>query len=241
MRKYKKTVKVLSIIFVVLAVMVAMIIGYCIHTTSHNEEEVEASVEESSSVTKTYITNDGTEYEATYDQFNRLSSIEKLDNPTKNPFSIPLVFNDTVLNKPEEPVETVEEVDSPVYQTPEYPDEQSNDEFEYLIADDFKLTHYCHCALCCGKAGQPTASGRMPELGVTVGVDPKLIKLGSYLRIEIPDGNGGYTVYRAKARADDTGGAVKGNKIDVFVGSHQEAINLGVIRNARVYLIGEQK
>ena len=48
-------------------------------------------------------------------------------------------------------------------------------------------------------------------------------------------------MYRAKARADDTGGAVKGNKIDVFVGSHQEALNLGVIRNARVYLIGEQK
>lgn len=239
MRKYKKTVEVLSIIFVVLAVMVALIIGYCIHTTSRNEEEVEASVEEPSSVTKTYIANDGTEYEATYDQFNRLSSIEKLDNPTKNPFSIPLVFNDAVLNKPEEPVETVEEVDSTVYQTPEYPDEQSNDEFEYLISDDFKLTHYCHCALCCGKAGQPTASGRMPEIGVTVGVDPNLIKLGSYLRIEIPDGNGGYTVYRAKARADDTGGAVKGNKIDVFVGSHQEALNLGVIRNARVYLIGE--
>ena len=203
MRKYKKTVKVLSIIFVVLAVMVAMIIGYCIHTASYNGEKVEASVEKSSFVTKTYITNN------------------------------------TVLNKPEEPVETVEEVDNSVYQTPEYPDEQSNDEFEYLIADDFKLTHYCHCALCCGKAGQPTASGRMPELGVTVGVDSKLIKLGSYLRIEIPDGNGGYTVYRAKARADDTGGAVKGNKIDVFVGSHQEALNLGVIRNARVYLIGE--
>ena len=228
MRKHKKTIKVLSIIFVVLAVMVALIIGYCIHTTSHNEEEVEASVEESSSVTKTYVTNDGTEYEATYDQFSRLSPIEKLDNPTKNPFSIS-----------QESVETVEEIDNSVYQTPEYPDEQSNDEFEYLIADDFKLTHYCHCALCCGKAGQPTASGRMPELGVTVGVDPKLIKLGSYLRIEIPDGNGGYTVYRAKARADDTGGAVKGNKIDVFVGSHQEALNLGVIRNARVYLIGE--
>lgn len=237
MRKYKKTVKVLSIIFVVLAVIVALIVGYCMYSTSHNEEKVEASVEESSSVTKTYITNDGTEYEATYDPFNRLSSIKKLDNPVKNPFSIPIVFNDTVLAKPEEPVEVVEE--EPVYQTPEYTDEQFNDEFEYLIADDFKLTHYCHCALCCGKAGQPTASGRMPELGVTVGVDPKLIKLGSYLRIEIPDGNGGYTVYRAKARADDTGGAVKGNKIDVFVGSHQEALNLGVIRNARVYLIGE--
>lgn len=239
MRKYKKTVKVLSIIFVVLAVIVALIIGYCMYSTSHNEEKVEASVEESSSVTKTYIADDGTEYLATYDPFNRLSAIEKLNNPVKNPFSIPLVFDNTALAKPEEPVEVVVEEDSPVYQTPEYTDERFNDEFEYLIADDFTLTHYCHCALCCGKAGQPTASGRMPELGVTVGVDPKLIRLGSYLRIEIPDGNGGYTVYRAKARADDTGGAVKGHKIDIFVGSHQEALNLGVIRNARVYLIGE--
>ena len=46
MRKYNKTVKVLSIIFVVLAVMVALIIGYCIHITSHNEDEVEAAVNE---------------------------------------------------------------------------------------------------------------------------------------------------------------------------------------------------
>lgn len=240
MRKCKKTVRVLSIIFVVLAVIVALIIGYCVYNTSQNEEKVEASAEESNYTTKTYIADDGTEYLATYDPFNRLSAIEKLDNHTKNPFSIPLAFNDSVLAKSEEPTDVVEDTTySSVYQTPEYTEEQFNDEFEYLIADDFKLTHYCHCALCCGKAGQPTASGRMPELGVTVGVDPKLIKLGSYLRIEIPDGNGGYTVYRAKARADDTGGAVKGNKIDVFVGSHQEALNLGVIRNARVYLIGE--
>lgn len=239
MRKYKKTVKVLSIIFVMLAVIVALIIGYCMYSTSHNEKKVEASIEESSSVTKTYITDDGTEYLATYDPFNRLSAIEKLDNPVKNPFSTPVVFDNTALDKSEEPVEVVVEEDSPVYQTPEYTDERFNDEFEYLIADDFILTHYCHCASCCGKAGQPTASGRMPELGVTVGVDPKFIRLGSYLRIEIPDGNGGYTVYRAKARADDTGGAIKGHKIDIFVGSHQEALNLGVIRNARVYLIGE--
>ena len=157
------------------------------------------------------------------------------------------VPKDTYVNPESTPhIEEYVEVESltaePVtYQTPEYTEEISNTEFEYLIADDFKLTHYCHCAKCCGRTGQPTASGRMPELGVTVGVDPNLIKLGSYLRIELPDGNGGYKVYRKKARADDTGGAIKGNKIDVFVGGHQEALNLGVIHNARVYLIGEQQ
>lgn len=108
-----------------------------------------------------------------------------------------------------------------------------------LLGSDFILTHYCNCAKCCGRAGQPTASGRMPQVGITVGVDPKLIKLGSYLRIEIPDGKGGYKVYRAKARADDTGGAVKNHKIDIYVGGHAEALSLGVIRKAKVYLIGE--
>ena len=37
-------------------------------------------------------------------------------------------------------------------------------------------------------------------------------------------------------RADDTGSAIKGNKLDLCVSSHQEAINLGV-RTATVYWV----
>ena len=77
----------------------------------------------------------------------------------------------------------------------------------------------------------------MPEQNVTVAVDPRVIKLGTRLKIEIPDGNGGYVVYRANARADDTGGGIKGNKIDVLVGGHQEALSRGLIHNARVTIL----
>ena len=101
-----------------------------------------------------------------------------------------------------------------------------------LIGSDFTLYHYA-------PTGNATASGRMPVAGLTVAVDPRYIKLGTWLKIEIPDGNGGYTVYRHKVRADDTGGAIKGHVIDVFVGSESEAIQCGVIRNARVYIVEE--
>lgn len=101
-----------------------------------------------------------------------------------------------------------------------------------LLGSDFKLYHYA-------PTGNATASGRMPVVGTTVAVDPHYIKLGTYLRIEVPDGNGGYKVYRAKARADDTGRDIKGHTIDVFVGSELEAYQLGVIRNAKVYITEE--
>ena len=103
---------------------------------------------------------------------------------------------------------------------------------EVLLGSDFKLYHYA-------PTGEATASGRMPVVGTTVAVDPKYIKLGTWLRIEIPDGNGGYLVYRHKVRADDTGGDIKGHVLDVFVGSESEARQCGVIRNARVYIIEE--
>lgn len=80
----------------------------------------------------------------------------------------------------------------------------------------FKITYYCHCAKCNGKyAYSNTASGAYPKSGKTVAVDKSVIPLGSKVCI---DGH----VYIA----EDTG--VKGNTIDIFVDSHEEARNLGV-------------
>ena len=50
-----------------------------------------------------------------------------------------------------------------------------------------------------------------------IAVDPKVIPLGSKVHVE----GYGYAV------AADTGGAIKGNKIDVFFPSKQDAINWG--------------
>ncbi|WP_400161759.1 G5 domain-containing protein [Brevibacillus sp. TJ4] len=76
-----------------------------------------------------------------------------------------------------------------------------------------------------------TATGVMAQAGHTIAVDPKVIPLGWWVYIE---GVG----YR---RAEDVGGAVRGNKIDVFVNTTQEAIQFGRKRNRTVYIIGPEK
>ena len=100
---------------------------------------------------------------------------------------------------------------------------------------DCKITHYCICEKCCGKApGDPgygiTASGRRATPYVSVGVDPDVIPLGADVLVDYGDGEIHYY------RADDTGSGVSGTHIDLCVESHQEAINLGV-RTATVYWI----
>jgi len=64
--------------------------------------------------------------------------------------------------------------------------------------------------------GHRTATGTRPQRG-TVAVDPNLIKLGSKLFIE------GY----GPARAEDTGGLIKGNRIDLFMETETEAMAWG--------------
>lgn len=89
---------------------------------------------------------------------------------------------------------------------------------EYLGV--YKITHYCACKKCCGPNAQGiTASGKRVEENKTIAVDPKVIALGSQVYIE------GYGYMEAQ----DTGSAIKGNIIDVYVADHQEALNLGVV------------
>jgi 3D (Asp-Asp-Asp) domain-containing protein len=93
-----------------------------------------------------------------------------------------------------------------------------------LKAEVFKATAYCSCVKCCDKDPSDqwygiTASGKKAKWG-TVAVDREIIKLGSKLRIDsFPE-----TIFRA----EDVGGAIKGNHIDVWFPSHQEAIQFGV-------------
>ena len=92
---------------------------------------------------------------------------------------------------------------------------------------NFKITHYCACNKCCGKNAQGiTASGKRVEENKTIAVDPKVIALGSEVYID------GYGYMEAQ----DTGSAIKGNIIDVYIADHQEALNLGVVYKD-VYLV----
>jgi 3D (Asp-Asp-Asp) domain-containing protein len=57
--------------------------------------------------------------------------------------------------------------------------------------------------------------------------------LGSRVYVEYPDGTGYY------ATAEDTGGAIKGNRIDVAVSSVDKAYDFG-IKNAKVYVVDQK-
>jgi 3D (Asp-Asp-Asp) domain-containing protein len=82
----------------------------------------------------------------------------------------------------------------------------------------FKLTAYCSCPLCCGEwADGTTYTGTTATAGRTIAVDPDVIPLGSTVYI-----NGAPFV------AEDIGGAIQGNRIDVYFPTHDAAIEFGV-------------
>lgn len=89
-----------------------------------------------------------------------------------------------------------------------------------------RVFHYCPCKRCTGKSPSDkgyglTATGTTATTNRTIAVDPSVIPLGSEVQI-------GNTTYIA----EDTG--VKGNCIDVFVNSHDEAKCLGTyVTNVR--------
>ena len=76
-----------------------------------------------------------------------------------------------------------------------------------------------------------TATGVRAAYGV-VAVDPSVIPLGSRLYIQSADGSYEY----GYAIAADTGGAIKGNKIDLCFSSRSEALAFGR-RNVVVYVL----
>jgi 3D (Asp-Asp-Asp) domain-containing protein len=93
-------------------------------------------------------------------------------------------------------------------------------EYRLIYLGSFKLTHYCpgfHGAPC-GTGDGLTATGTKVTPGRTIAVDPKVIPYGTEVYIE---GYGWRT-------AEDCGSAVKGDHIDIAVGSHDEAISSGV-------------
>lgn len=95
---------------------------------------------------------------------------------------------------------------------------------------EFTLTAYCPCAKCCGKwANGITATGMTATEGRTVAVDPRVIPYGSTVTLYYEDG----TVHTYTA--EDCGGAIKGNRIDVFFDSHEDARAFGV-QSAMVYV-----
>lgn len=89
---------------------------------------------------------------------------------------------------------------------------------------NYMLTAYCPCSYCCGKSDGITSTGVKAQAGRTIAVDPREIPYGTEVVIN------GHTYI-----AEDCGGSIKGNRIDVYFDTHTEASQFG-IQYADVYV-----
>ena len=127
---------------------------------------------------------------------------------------------ETIIEETEESTEdyTVPETTEPVV--------EEESESQLINLGKYKLTAYCPCEKCNGKwAGGITATGVMAKSGHTIAVDPSVIPYGTKIVIW------GHTYV-----AEDCGGAIKGNRIDIYFDTHEEALEFGV-RYAEVYKV----
>lgn len=98
----------------------------------------------------------------------------------------------------------------------------------------FRLTSYCPCTECCDQYGASPV-GKTGSIGVgvyegiTFAVDPRVIPYGTKMYIE----DVGVGI------ATDCGGAIKGNRIDVYIPDHQRAREFGTMggQAKKVYII----
>lgn len=107
---------------------------------------------------------------------------------------------------------------------------------EPIYLGEFELTAYCSCSKCCGKwaKNRPIdeygneivigSTGEVLKSDYSIAVDPEVIPYGSIVII-----NG------KEYKAQDTGGAIDGSRIDVYFNSHKEALEFGR-QAADVYL-----
>lgn len=113
---------------------------------------------------------------------------------------------------------------------------------EYEKVIQVKATAYCLCQKCCGKTPDNPGYGRtasglkiVPGTGMKViAVDTSVVPLGTKVFVEGLNGAGNY----GYAVAADTGSAIKNNKIDLYMDTHEQALSWGV-KYVNLYILGE--
>jgi len=85
-----------------------------------------------------------------------------------------------------------------------------------------RVTGYCPCSKCCGEfADGITANGHKIRPGDTFVAADKRYSFGTEMVIE------GYSNSQT-VKVLDRGGAIRGNKLDAFFHTHQQALEWGV-------------
>ena len=101
-------------------------------------------------------------------------------------------------------------------------------EWKWIVVK-MEVTAYCPCEICCDDWGKiPVSSGKRKTAGghiIHVGdkfvAAPRTYPFGTEMVIE---GYAGGSI----VKVEDVGGAIKGNKLDLYFDTHQEALNWGV-------------
>lgn len=106
--------------------------------------------------------------------------------------------------------------------------ESSIPKFTLEKLGEFTLTAYCSCEKCCGEyaLNRPTdengneivktASGAIAKPNYTIAADTNVLPFGTKIRIN------GHTY-----EVQDRGGAIKGNRIDIYFADHESARKFG--------------
>jgi 3D (Asp-Asp-Asp) domain-containing protein len=84
-----------------------------------------------------------------------------------------------------------------------------------------------------GAWGNKTATGTIPTEGRTIAVDRNMIPLGTKLEVKFPEP---YNYLNGTYVAEDTGNAIKGHKVDLYLGSLNKCLEFGV-RDIQVSII----
>ena len=153
--------------------------------------------------------------------------VETTPEVTEPPIVTPPVVKPPVV----EPQVTEPPTTEPPTTEPEVDDSQtesSESDSNLISLGTFKLTAYCSCQKCCGQFAfnRPVdeygneivygSTGIRLVAGISVAVDPSVIPYGTQVVIN------GHTY-----TAHDTGGSIKGSRIDVYFDNHQDAWNFG--------------
>ena len=116
----------------------------------------------------------------------------------------------------EEPVDKIVQVKSAVVSSRASTTSRTSQSNSGSTVKIYKVTAYCSCAKCCGKTNGITSSGKKATAGRTIAA-PASFAFGTKVLINGKE----YVV-------EDRGGAIRGNRIDVYMNSHSAAMAWGV-------------
>ncbi|MGM1044646.1 3D (Asp-Asp-Asp) domain-containing protein [Paenibacillus uliginis N3/975] len=107
--------------------------------------------------------------------------------------------------------------------------------FNYSKTASMKATAYSSAASENGKWGAVDYFGNPLKLG-TIAVDPKVIPLGTKVLVT-GHSHSGLPNKAFVAVARDIGGAIKGNRVDIFIPGSQKSVSQFGIQNVKLYFI----